>query len=410
MSFPATCSLTSGDYAVGIADQVSQLTQETNRFIALNDPYSNLIEGGTTPNNNGETIRTLVTGRMVTNHSLVGPTFSALSGTCGTVGPSAEYGQTEFTTSLAALRGKGPLICVNQARYAVEQAYAVAELNLKDAIKTINAADIRRQLLNLSGVKVVLKSDATSLGQIMTGGYNDISAPFLGSLPTSPVSYKFLVHLANHSRDNLSPMLFGEGAGQHFVFIGSSSMIETLRNEAGVKQDILALVTGNDKSSQDAIKKYAFIDVPYRGIKLGIDQQPLRFNTVNGSGFPNFIEPLVSTVADNGVENATNPAWVNALYEVGFLVSKGTFRRVVPERFVGEGTSKFDPQFIAGELDWHYQIDNQCNPWGDFGYHKYQIVRAFQAIRPHGVIPILYKRCAEDLGLSSCTAITSLSL
>lgn len=410
MPFPATCTLDPSDYSDGIALQVAQLRNETIRFIALNDPFANIVEGGTTPNNMGETIRTLVTNRMVTNQSLTAPSFSPTIEQCGTIGPKAEFGQTAFETSLETLRGQGPTICLNQARYSVLDSYRIAEQNLKDAIKTLNAADIRSQLVALSGVKAVLRSNATSLGQILTGGYNQASVNFLGGVPTSPVSHKFLVALSNYMRDNLSPEFFGDGAGQHFVFISSSTQTEVLRNEAGVKQDMLALVTGNEKAAQDEIKKYAFIDYPYRGIKLAIDQQPLRFNTVNGSGYPVFIEPLVRTVADHGVENATNPDWVNADYEVGFLVSKGTFKRLVPERFVGEGSVKFNPQFVMGELDWHYQIDNVCNPWGDFGFHKYQIVRAFQARRPHGVIPILYKRCAEDLGLVTCEGLTDTSI
>ena len=410
MPFPATCSLNSGDYSDGIALQVAQLRNETIRFIAQNDPYANVTEGGTTPNNMGETIRTLVTNRMVTNQSLTEPAFSATIDQCGTVGPKAEYGQTEFTTSLESLRGQGPTICLNQARYAVLDSYRIAEQNLKDAIKTLNASDIRAQMVRLSGVKAVLYSNATSLGQILSGGYNQVSVAFKGGVPTSPVSHKFLVALSHYMRDNLSPEYFGSGAGQHFVFIGSSSAVETLRNEAGIKQEQLALVSGGDGDSKEALKKYSFIDYPYRGIKLAIDQQPLRFNTVNGSGFPVFIEPLVRTVTDYGVENATNPDWVNADYEVGFLVSKGTFKRLVPERYVGEGTAKFDPQFVMGELAWHYQLDSQCNVWGDFGFHKYQIVRAFQARRPHGVIPVLMKRCAEDLGLTSCTGLTDTSI
>jgi hypothetical protein len=311
---------------------------------------------------------------------------------------------------LETLRGQGPTICLNQARYAVLDSYRIAEQNLKDAIKTLNAADIRSQLVELSGVKAVLRATATSLGQILTGGYNQVSVNFLGGLPTSAVSHKFLVALSNYMRDNLSPEFFGSGAGQHFVFIGSSSQVEVLRNEAGIKQEQLSIVSGGNGEEKDALKKYAFIDYPYRGIKLAIDQQPLRFDTVNGSGMPNFIEPLVRTVTDYGVENMTNPDWVNAQYEVGFLLSKGTFKRLVPERFTGEGTMKFSPQFVMGELDWHYQLDSTCNVWGDFGFHKYQIVRAFQARRPHGVIPILYKRCAEDLGLSTCTSLTDASI
>jgi hypothetical protein len=407
MAYPAACSLGPEDYSAGIATQIPTLKQETIRYIANNDPWANVVDGGTTKSNSGDSIRTLVTNRMVTNQSLTAPAFSPTIEQCGTVGPKAEFGQTEFVTSLETLRGQGPTICLNQARGAVEDSYRIAEQNLKDAIKSLNAADIRSNMLILSGTKVVAKASATSLGQIMTGGYNQVNVDFIGGLPTSPVSHKFLVALTHYLRDNHSPEYFGDGAGQHFIFISSSTQTEVLRNEAGVKQDVLALVTGNDKSAQDVLKKYAFIEYPYRGIKLGIDQQPPRFNEVDGDGFPILIEPLVRTVTDYGVENATNMDWVNAQYEVGFLVSKGTFKRLVPERFVGEGSFKFDPQFIMGELDWHYMKDNVCNVWGDFGFHKYQIVRAFQARRPHNVIPVLYKRCAEDLGLVSCDSLSS---
>lgn len=410
MPYPATCSLTPEDYSAGIALQVAQLKHDAIRFNMLNDPYSNLVEGGTTGNNIGETIKTLVTDRLVTNQSLTEPSFSPTIEQCGTVGPKAEYGQTLFETSLETLRGQGPNVCVNQARYSVLDSYRLAEQNLKDAIKTVNAADIRANLTRLSGVKAVLRANASSLGQILTGGYNQVSVPFLGGLPTSPVSHKFLIALSNYMRDHLSPEFFGSGAGQHFVFISSSTQTEVLRNEAGLKQEMLGLVSGSDSESATALKKYAFIEYPYRGIKLAIDQQPLRFNTVNGQGYPNFIEPLVRTATDFGHINSVNLDWVNAEYEVGFLVSKGAFKRLVPERYTGEGTMKFDPQFIFGELAWHYQIDSICNVWGDFGFHKYQIVRAFQARRPHGVIPVLYKRCAEDLGLTTCASLTDTSI
>jgi hypothetical protein len=410
MAFPATCSLTSSDYSSGILSQVTALRNELIRFIALNDPYANLVDGGTTPNNMGEQIKTIVTERLVTNQSLTQPEFGATIDSCGTVGPAAEFGQTVFTTQLETLRGKGPTICLNQARFAVLDSYRIACQNLQDAIKTVFSADIRNQLLTLSGVKAVLKVGATGLGQILTGGYNQVSADFLGGLPTTAVTHKFLVALSNYMRDNLSPEFFGDGAGQHFVFISSSDQTEALRNQANVIADTQAFITGNVKAAADAQMKYAFIDYPYRQIKLAIDQQPLRFNTVDGDGFPVLIEPLVRTVTDSGVANLTNPDWVEAQYEVGFLVSKGTFRRLVPERFVGEGCFKWQPQFIMGELDWVNIRDNVCNPWGDFGYHIYQVVRAFQARRPHGVIPVLYKRCALDFGFATCDAITDTTL
>jgi hypothetical protein len=401
------CDLSPGQYSQGIASQVSTLRQELIRYVALNDPYANLVEGGTTANNSGTEIKTLVTSRMVTGQSLTRPAFTDTAESCNLAGPQAKFGQTEFTSKLQTLRGEGPIVCLNKARYEVIDSYKVAEMNLKDAVKTLNSADIRAQMLTLSGVKAVLNTGATSLGQILTGGYNQVAVPFLGGVPSAPVTHKFLVALTNYMRDNLSPEFFGDGVGQHFVFIAGSDQIETLRNEAGVKQDVLGFATGGFKDAKDALQKYTFAEYPYRGVKMAIDQQPLRFNTVNGSGFPNFIEPLVETVTDYGVENATNPDWVSAKYEVGFLVSKNAFKRLVPERFIGEGSFKFDAQFVMGELNWHYVKDN-CNKWGDFGQHLYQIVRAFQSKRPHGVIPILYRRCAQDLGLNvSCSEITT---
>jgi hypothetical protein len=407
MPIPSNYSLTNQDFNDGISSQNPILRNEIIRFIALNDPYTNVLDGGTTQSNAGDTIRTLVTNRLVTNQSLVQPVFADAITVCGTVGVAAEFGQTEFITRLENLRGKGPTICVKQARNSVIESFNIASQNLKDAIKSVMSADTRNQLLVKSGVKAVLKSSATALNQLLTGGYNQVAVPFLNTgLPDASVTQKFLVVLSNYMRDNLSPEFFGEGAGQFFVFISSSDQTERLRNEAGLKQELLAFVTGNDKGVDDALKKYAFIDYPYRGIKLAIDQQPLRFNTVNAQGFPNLIEPLKRTVTDFGVDNETNPSWVSAQYEVGFLVSKGTFRRLVPERYVGEASFKFEPQFVMGELEWLNIRDNINNPFGDFGYHIYQVERAIQARRPHCVIPVLYKRCAVDLGLSTCSGLT----
>jgi len=408
MPIPSNYNLSASDYNDGIASQNPLLRNEIIRFIALNDPYTNILDGGTTQSNAGDTIRTLVTNRLVTNQSLVQPVFVNALTVCGAIGNAAEFGQTEFITQVENLRGKGPTICVKQARNSVIESFNIAAQNLKDAIKSVMSADTRNQLLVKSGVKCVLKSSATALAQILTGGYNQVAVPFLNTgLPDSPISQKFLVTLSNYVRDNLSPEYFGDGAGQFAVFIGSSNQVEKLRNEAGLKQELLAFVTGNDKGVGDALKKYAFIDYPYRGIKLAIDQQPLRFNTVNAQGFPNLIEPLVRTITDFGVDNETNPNWTNAGYEVGFFVTKGTFRRLVPERYVGEASFKWEPQFVMGELEWTNIRDNINNPYGDFGYHLYQVERAIQARRPHAVIPILMKRCAEDMGLATCTSLTS---
>ena len=82
---------------------------------------------------------------------------------------------------------------------------------------------------------------------------------------------------------------------------------------------------------------------------------------------------------------------------------------VKAENYVGEGTFKFSPQLAMGELEWTYFRDNDCNLYGDFGQHIYQISRAIQPIRPQNVLPVLYKRCPFDgIPLLCSTSATGL--
>jgi hypothetical protein len=57
-----------------------------------------------------------------------------------------------------------------------------------------------------------------------------------------------------------------------------------------------------------------------------------------------------------------------------------------------------------GELTWHYQLDNDCNQFGDFGWHLYEITRAYRPVRPHAVLPILFQRCDPYANPVPCTS------
>jgi hypothetical protein len=150
---------------------------------------------------------------------------------------------------------------------------------------------------------------------------------------------------------------------------------------------------------EEAIAGYQFMG--YRGFAFGIDQQPLRA-TANVAGVLTLVNPIVSTAVTNGFAQRRNPAWVAAPYEVMFVIAGEAFKRLVPENYVGEGTFKFAPQLAMGELEWTYFRDNDCNLYGDFGQHIYQIQRAIQPIRPQNVCAIVYKRCAFDTNAIPC--------
>jgi hypothetical protein len=193
----------------------------------------------------------------------------------------------------------------------------------------------------------------------------------------------------------------GDKVQPHFRVIGGSDIIEAFRNETDVTQVGLFLTAGQYKLGETMVEGYSFESSPaYRGLAFGMTQRPLRFNTVV-NGVPQWLNP-VSIVSDSSnltAYSVPNPAWVNATYEALVLIADGTFQRQVPEQYVGEGTFKFAPQLHGGELEWHYIKDNDENSWGDFGFHQYQISRAYKPMRPHHIIPITYQRAQTDLGL-----------
>jgi len=231
-------------------------------------------------------------------------------------------------------------------------------------------------------------------------------------LPTGPMTFKALHYIARYLRE----VLFGEwytssNGMPHFRFIGGHDQIEYFRNEIGVNNVAVALTEGGYDMGKTMLTAYGFEQSPaYRGVAFGMDQRPLRATGFNQDGSIALVDPVVTVAnAAKGTAYAkANPAWLNADYEVGTFIAEGSFERLVPERYVGESSFRFAPQLHMGELNWHYQIDNYCNQWGDYGWHKYQITRAYRPLRPQHIVHILYKRCQADLGLVNCEATTGL--
>jgi hypothetical protein len=249
---------------------------------------------------------------------------------------------------------------------------------------------------------------------IWTGGTeNDLGVKFANVLPTGPMTFKALHYIARHMREVLFADWFANDKGMpHFRFIGSSDQVEYFRSETGVENVMIALTQGGFKLGENTLSAYSFESSPaYRGIAFGVDQRPLRATGFKADGTLNLVDPVltVANATKNTAYAKVNPSWLAAEYEVGFLVADGSFERWVPEKYVGEGSFRFAPQLHMGELDWHYVVDNDCNVFGDYGWHKYQITRAYKPLRPQHIVPILYKRCVADLGLTTCEDVTSSS-
>jgi len=388
------------------AKDVNRIIGQIGRVLARKSPYINSIDGGTLPNVS-DVVRSVVQEMAVPTASLAEPSFANDTTLCGQGATPDQVGSTEYQFQLQTLRGAGPRVCVKTSRTAFKGSYLQAQISLEKTILQLINADIRYQYLIQSGIKYVSNSTQT-FTQNLTGDMQAINTKFAtGILPDSPMNFKTLYRIGTFLREEMLAEPFGSKDGEFFQVMASADQIEAFRNDADVKEDLVALTTGSFKLGEDSIKGYQFFG--YRGFAFGIDQQPLRASGYNVSGDLALINPITSTAVTNGFAQRRNPQWVAAQYEVMFVIAGEAFKRLVPETYTGEGTFRFAPQLAMGELEWTYFRDNDCNLYGDFGQHIYQISRAIQPIRPQNVCAILYKRCPYDgLPLPCSTSVGGL--
>ena len=388
------------------AKDVNRIVGQIGKVLARKSPFINILKGGSLPNVS-DVVRSVVQERAVLASSLAKPVFTNDVELCGTGAEQDQVGSTEYQYQLQSLRGIGPRVCVKTSRTAFKGAYLAAQQSLEKGILQITNSDIRAQLALRSGVKFMARKN-TSFDTLITGESQAIDTKFLQELPDSPMNFKSLYKLGTIMREELLADPFGTEKGDFFMVLASIDQNEVFRNDADVKEDLVALTTGSFKVGEQAIAGYTFGG--YRGFGFGVDSQPLRFNTFDGNGDPLFIEPEIAVATTNGVVARRNPAWIAANYEIGFLIAGDSFERLVPEKYVGEGDFKFAPQLSMGELEWVAQRDNDCNLFLDYGQHIYQISRAYRPMRPHAVMPFAYKRCQFDSGLGECLTSGSTGL
>ena len=412
---------------------VNRIVGQIARVLARKSPYINSIDGGTLPNSS-DVVRSIVEEIAFTPNSIAAPVFvndadlsfgsyaavaqASTSNWGSSIAQSTSFpsnstitpdsvGTTEYLYQLQTLRGAGPRVNVKTARAAFKGSYLQAQVALEKTILQIINADIRFQLLVQSGIKYVCNSTQPFTSNL-TGDMQQINTPFAVINPDSPMNFKTLYKIGTFLREEMLAEPFASKDGEFFQVLASADQIEVFRNDADVKEDLLYLTAGSFKLGEDSISGYQFMG--YRGFAFGIDQQPLRTAAVNEDGTITPIEPVIKAAVTNGYGQRRNPTWVStatAPYEVLFVIAGESFKRLVPESYVGEGTFRFAPQLAMGELEWTYYRDNYENQFGDYGQHIYQISRAFQPIRPQNVCAVLYKRCGFDGQALPCATGTT---
>lgn len=408
MAIPADCALPPEAWNNILTTQTSTYREDIQNDVARSSVYANTIDGGSEDiSYKGGEIKTILQNRLSPNRSRVNPTFVDTRLTCGSLPDPDKMGQTVYTTRMESLSGRSQSLCVREAVHTVKNSIKSAIASMKDDIRELWDDDIRSQYLIRSGMKFVAKTGLTWSEKI-SGGRKQLGVSFVNVLPDAAMSFQALLKLAQSAKETNKSEMFGSGAAAHALVIAGREQIEYFRNEAKVDGNIIAQTTGGYSDGNDAITKMFWTDMGQRGILMNSDEEPLRFNVFDAKGMPVLIEPTEAVESDAGYDAVPRTEWINAKYEIGFMVFKNAFKRLVPKSFMGEGAAKWKPQYAMGELNWHNVVDNACNVKGDTGFFWYEVTRAFQAINPHSVIPFAYKRCESDDGLVAC-ADTELS-
>ena len=405
------CIITAEQASAVFATQAERLYGNIADSLTVDVPYIDVLEKGTFPAAVAATLTSVIQGRAAAGDSLVTPTFTNLTTLCDNAGKVDAAGTNQYNYAAKIKTGVSEKICFGAGFHAFAGSLNAQMTSLQNLVKEYINADIRWEMFSRSGVKAVVQSGKSYVSMI-AGGYNQIDTAVPAIQSDARLTFGLLSKFGSYMREVLKVTTFGSGMNASLRFIGSWEILEALRNDlgagAGTAGNLVplgSLAAGGDKTAVDAIKGYAFVPT-YRGIEFGKDQTPLRANW-NGAGY-SFVEPEVSVAGSTGNVAAPNADWLTASHEVGFLFGKGSFERQVPAPWVGEGKVKFDRQLLGGEIQFLSNRDMGCNLFGDHGVLGYRIGRGFRPIHPWFVMPIIYKRCADDDGVVTCSGVSGL--
>lgn len=380
---------------------------QIGRFLGNRLPFFSVLPTGPFAPHVSSTQKKAVQGRALAAGGLINENlFVDKNLVCQSSPEPDQVGTFDYSYNVQVRDGSLGYICLFKGYDSFKGSLASAIASGKGTIRKITNFDVKTYLLRHSGSKAVADADATNIYQNFSGSDGAINTPFpVGAVPNAPLSFKFLTKVGVELRETLSANdhLFGTGGDEHLRFIGGVEMATVLQeeiNENNSSYSIQYLAASGDSKAKKQVTGYAFVNT-HRGINIGLDDQPLRFDEVDETGFPILIEPEVGRNTGNGVVAVANPAWLAASYEIGFLMANDSFKRLVPEQYYGEDVAKFEKQSLSGELKWHMPSD--CNnKFGRWGEILYSIERAYEANYPQFMVPILYQRPCGDLGLTKC--------
>lgn len=384
----------------------------------LKDPYATVLQNATWTAGEAQS-HTVVVGRNAAPADpldIVMPEFEESANSCGSFPSPDSVGTTEYTYKLHRKKGVGPLVCLYQGIDAFQESYKIAADSLSDLVTLKTQADTRNQLLQLSGLKAVVNNEVDFYDTI-NGTTYALATPFKpGLVPNTAPTFEYIKKLGQFLTTDLGVPQFeadtttkGAGVPANIKVIASEELLEKFRAEAEVKESVGFLTAGSFEVGKQQLLTYVW-EGPIRGVGFAKDPQPIRLATWPEDGVirgVNVIPPQLKANLQDGAGNVPNPAYFVGRYEIGFLIGgKDSFVR---ETLKGSGTIKlgdssfaFPDQYNSGELKF-WVPQGACDAFGEYGFHRYSIVRAIRPQHPHYVMPFGYERC-QGVNLPYCAS------
>jgi hypothetical protein len=354
-------------------------------FKALREsPFLDILNGGEWPGPTIDDVEILSAS----------PPFSPIEAT-------ESCGSTEYTTKLGTVRGRGLNLNMRPASLEAFQVdYHDVQGDLVDRIVDAVNTDARAELTMRSGLKAKLVNALDLEKGILSGGFQCIDVPFRNSLePDMCLTLPCLALLSDWAEHEMLLEPFDTFSGPVVKLIASSEIGDQFLGKVTTPD----VVYNRHKIGDEEVEGFKWRKIS-SGIVYGEDKQPLRFNRLIGKGehtWPDIIEPKMDgfQFVRGLPEQIDNPAYAVARFEIAYLAFSNSFMKMTPSRW---SMSELRPpkQYDHGELEFVLIRDHLENLYGDWGYHIFNLCRAYRPIRPHAVIPIAFARLAKDIDLA----------
>ncbi len=269
------------------------------------------------------------------------------AGECGTacVAPRqfVSFGSQRTLRFMEKMDLTTQLFCNTQLRYGTRtpeqiakiytQLKRIPEIYVNDFLR-VHAVD-----MNTVGVQIassnlldlgtnVFVPDITPDAQNIAGQLTELVLGSAGLLPTSALTFPLLDYYATTlGLNGYTRAGSGLPQGMYNLMTDPRTWARLTNGNPSMK-DMMALTTPQQASP---LYKIGYgVQTPFGNFAPTLDEEPIRFQHVGG-GVLNRVYPYYNIASDTGVRRVTNPAYVNARYQISFIWHPKAIRVMTPD-------------------------------------------------------------------------------